>query len=282
MLDQARANLVLVDDMLWAVTQPTGMPAYDFAFEDFFPCKHPYRPPDHVTAVARMGAASDYTERYNSLSIGGIELIHTPQQYDRTSLLPYWYPLIEDLTPRSAWWLADRRPSAAEIEAQFRWPVFLKGVRQTSKHQRSLAVAESAADYERIVATWEEDPILWWQGLVCREFLDLRRVGESSAQTLPTAFEFRSFWWKGQCVGIGPYWKSVDYALTAQERSAAIAVAGEAARRLDVTFLVVDVAQTAAGRWIVIECNDGQDSGYAGVAAMPMWRKIIEIERAAK
>jgi hypothetical protein len=276
---QDHANLVFVEDTLWIITHPTGMPAYDFAFEDFFPCRHPYQKPESVTAVARMGAASDYPERYRTLAAQGIHLVHTPELYERTSLLPVWYPLIEDLTPRSAWWL-DRRPSAAEIEQQFRWPVFLKGVRQTSKHQKSLAVAESAADYDRIIATWEEDPILWWQGLVCREYLELRRVGESSIHTLPTAFEFRSFWWKGQCVGIGPYWKSVDYAMTAAERRAALDVAGEAACRVDVTFLVIDVAQRASGRWIVIECNDGQDSGYAGVSPMPLWRKVIEIERA--
>ena len=57
-------------------------------------------------------------------------------------------------------------------------------------------------------------------------------------------------------------------------------VANEAASRLGVPFLVVDVAQTAEGQWIVIECNDGQESGYAGMSPMALWGKLIELERA--
>ena len=39
------------------------------------------------------------------------------------------------------------------------------------------------------------------------------------------------------------------------------------------------VAQTAEGQWIVIECNDGQESGYAGVSPIALWGKLIELER---
>jgi hypothetical protein len=94
---------------------------------------------------------------------------------------------------------------------------------------------------------------------------------------MPRAFEFRSFWWKGQCVGIGPYWMDEHYELTAPERSAALALGSEAARRLNVTFLVVDLAQRADGKWIVIECNDGQDSGYAGASPFLMWRRVLDL-----
>ena len=57
-------------------------------------------------------------------------------------------------------------------------------------------------------------------------------------------------------------------------------LAGKAARRIDVDFLFVDVAQTAQGQWIVIEINDGQRSGYAGVPPIPLWRSIIELQTA--
>ena len=113
----------------------------------------------------------------------------------------------------------------------------------------------------------------------CREYVPLRLVGPQSPVTLPRAFEFRSFWWDGDCVGIGPYWADDHYELTAKEREAALTVAGEAARRVGVTFLVVDIAQTAEGHWIVIECNDGQDSGYAGVAPLLLWRRVIDLVR---
>ena len=124
---------------------------------------------------------------------------------------------------------------------------------------------------------WELDPILHWQPVVCREFVPLRLVGEQSPGTMPRAFEFRSFWWKGQCVGIGPYWMDEHYDLAPAEKSAAMSIGREAARRLNVTFLVVDLAQRTDGPWIVIECNDGQDSGYAGVAPYLLWRRVLEV-----
>jgi hypothetical protein len=34
----------------------------------------------------------------------------------------------------------------------------------------------------------------------------------------------------------------------------------------------------ADGDWIVIELNDGQESGYAGVNRLQLWQKIIDIE----
>ena len=140
-------------------------------------------------------------------------------------------------------------------------------------------MAHSAAEYENIIKLWESDPILCWQGMVCREYLPLRKVGESSPAVLPTAFEFRSFWWRNQCVGIGPYWSAVDYQLSPPERKAALEIGSEAACRINVPFVVIDIAQTQTGQWTIIECNDAQDSGYAGVRATQMWRSIIQAER---
>lgn len=66
--------------------------------------------------------------------------------------------------------------------------------------------------------------------------------------------------------------------MTAEERRAAIELVGEVAKRITVRFLVVDVAQTAQGQWIVIECNDGQESGYAAIPPLSLWQRIIAIE----
>jgi hypothetical protein len=33
------------------------------------------------------------------------------------------------------------------------------------------------------------------------------------------------------------------------------------------------------GKWIIIECNDGQESGYAGVMPVSIWEKIVAIEK---
>jgi hypothetical protein len=102
-------------------------------------------------------------------------------------------------------------------------------------------------------------------------------VGETSAIDLPRSYEFRTFWWSGQLVAVTPYWTDVDYRLLAADHDSAIAVAAEAASKIPVTFLVIDVAQTDAGRWIVIECNDGQDSGYRAASPLILWRKVLDL-----
>ncbi len=50
-------------------------------------------------------------------------------------------------------------------------------------------------------------------------------------------------------------------------------------RRVEVPFLVVDVAQSIEGTWLVIECNDGQEAGYAGISPIGLWQSLIAAEK---
>ena len=118
------------------------------------------------------------------------------------------------------------------------------------------------------------DPILHWQRPVVREFIDLDRIDGSVPDKVPPAREFRTFWWRGRLVGCGPYWYQLD-PYEADDLEKGLSIAGEAARRLAVPFLVIDIARTAAGRWIVIECNDAQESGYVGISPLALWRNVL-------
>jgi hypothetical protein len=128
------------------------------------------------------------------------------------------------------------------------------------------------------------DAILNWQDVVCRQFVPLRCLPavEADSTKMPRRFEFRTFWWRGQFAGAGRYWwEGPAYDWTEHERGQGLKVALEAAQRVNVPFLVVDIAQTQSGNWIVIECNDGQESGYAGVSPFGLWQKIVELESPA-
>lgn len=267
-------QLTQLEDQLWIVREPTGVGAYDFAFEQHFACRHPAWLDEPVVAVARMGAAPDYPARYAALQDWGVTLVHTPEQYETTSTLPRWYPLLEELTPASR--VYETLPEAEAIERDFDYPLFIKGERQTHKHNRRQSIIEGPAQLREVLADWRRDPILGWQRLVCRRFERLRPVGAARGATIPCSFEFRSFWWHGRCVGIGRYWATERYALDAAERREALSLGREAARRVGVPFLVVDLAQTADGRWLVIEINDGQDSGYAGCDRRALWRHVLD------
>jgi hypothetical protein len=272
-MDAAPPNLVLVDDCLWICEDSIGVPGYDFRFQDFFTCRHPVFLDREITAVARLGAAPDYRRRYERLLEWNVRLVHTPEEYDLTSNLPLWYPRISRLTPKSIWY--EHPPTVAEIEAEFQWPVFLKGERQTSKHDRTLSIISGPEHFRTAMDRWKNDDILHWQKVVCRQFTELRQVAPDDGKALPKTFEFRTFWWKQTCVGIGRYWTSETYALTSEERLGLLEIGRQAAAALDVTFLVIDLAMTAAGDWIVIECNDGQDFGYGGVSPFLLWQNVV-------
>jgi hypothetical protein len=158
--------------------------------------------------------------------------------------------------------------------------VFVKGDRQTSRHRKSLAILRNREEFETARQDWKRNSILRWQKVVCREFVRLRVVEDARPDRIPASFEFRTFWWKESLVGSGRYWwEGARYDWTEGEQAEGLAVAREVIRRVDVPFLVVDIAQTVDGRWIVIDCNDGQESGYAGVSPIGLWQKIIGIER---
>ncbi len=257
------------------LAESTGIMSYDFSFDRYFECRRPFHV-EPVTAPLRIGAIADYDSVIANLASIGVTPINSLDQHLRSSSLPVWYPLLEDLTPRSI--IFSGEPDIDTVNCELGWPVFMKGERQTSRHSRRLSIIEGPEQMREVLQEVRLDPILQWQRLICRQFELLRIVDDSNAAVVPTAFEFRVFFWRGAVVGWGRYWPSAAYAATAHERAAAEAVALEAARRLDVPFLVVDVAQCSDGRWIVIEVNDGQESGYAGVDPLQLWTSILARE----
>lgn len=271
-------RLVLLDQSLPLLVKKTGVSIYDFAFEQYFPVQRLACSDPSCSVIARIGAIADYPDRFHALEAEGTRLTHTPEEHERCSTLPGWYPLLLDLTPRSIWF--DEPPEATDLGSLLGWPVFIKGARQTSRHQRSLCIIDGPESFSVAMEAWQRDPILRWQQVVCREFIPLRIIDDSDPTRLPVAFEYRTFWWRGQLVGIGPYWwQARPYRLTRHEEAQAISLGMEAARRVAVSLLVVDLAQTATGQWIVIECNDGQESGYAGISPVALWQRILMIER---
>lgn len=278
-------DLLLVEDTLWVLTAPVGLPVYDFAFDLFLSSRRPWDRPPTVEVVSRTGAVQDYEGTFAQLREQGLVLIHTPQQYARCSLLSGWQPLLADLTPASLLFPAGPDPDEviARVEAELGWPVFLKGDRQTHRHKRSLSIIADPDHLRRALAGYAADPVLAWQDVVCRRFVPLRPVAFDTGGRVPASFEFRTWWWRGRFVGMGrTWWEGPDYAPSESERADALAVAAEAARRVGVAFLIVDVAQTAVGDWIVIECNDGQEGGVPGLPPVVLWRNIVEAERAAR
>ena len=265
-------NLARLESKLLVLSEDVGVSVYDFNFDLHFSCDHPHRIDGEEPCVLRIGPIRDYASEYDEKLEMGLRLINSPEEHVRASELEYWYGAIEDLTPRTM--VFETLPSASDIEAQFSWPVFLKGSRQTSKHNPDLSVIRDREHYRRAADDYRDDSILHWQKPVVREFVPLLTVQGNVPGKVQPSIEYRSFWWYGECVGWGRYWYQVE-PYECADAEAGLAIAGKAAARLHVPFLVVDFAKTQAGKWIVIECNDAQESGYVGIAPQALWRNLL-------
>ncbi len=265
-------NIARVENKLIVMSEVTGISIYDFDFDLHFACSHPYQFQGEELCILRIGPIADYAAEFEQKNSMGLRLVNLPEEHRRASELECWYPSIHDLTPRTK--IYETLPSAGEIEAEFKWPVFLKGSRQTSRHNPELSIITSRAHYEQAALRYRDDDILHWQKPVVREFIDLEPVTGQVPGKIRPSLEYRSFWWRGECVGFGQYWYQIQ-PYDSADVSEGVEVARRAAERLKVPFLVVDFARTCDGRWIVIECNDAQESGYAGVAPLELWRQVL-------
>ncbi len=271
-------DFLLVEDVVRVAAARTGSPAYDFDFRLLLDSRTVPMDDQLGTVVMRVGPIADYGSLCSELGELDGRPVNSVAEHVRASELSAWYSLLRDMTPES--WVFDGHPTLAEVLRAASLPLFVKGDRQTSRHRADRAVAKTEADLEAVLQLYRDDDILHWQRVVVRELVQLRRVGGTTPGGLPATFEFRTFWWHGELVGSGPYWGSTaEFRWTDAERAAALEVAGQAALRLQVPFLVVDVAQDVDGRWLVIECNDAQESGYAGVNALSLWRAVLDQSR---
>ena len=265
-----------LENTIWIAEKKVNVPLYDFAFSPLFQIARP-RSTDSQEIVARIGAIENYENISNTFKDIGYKLINSPQEHLRASELEHWYPLIQQHTPRSV--VFEQIPTAKQILTHFDFPIFIKGNRQTAKHQAKLAIANNLSNLETILKAYQQNSILHWQKLVCREYVSLKKMDYQAQNTVPISFEFRTFWWKGNLVGCGPYWGHLlHYDWTKSQKNKAIEVATQACQRLEIPFLVIDLALTDQNDWIIIECNDGQESGYAGVDVAQMWRNILILE----
>jgi len=265
-------NTARIEKKLFILSEEVGVAAYDFNFELHFACDHPYQLEGEELCVLRVGPIPDYAVEFNDRLEMGLRLVNSPDEHARASELEHWYPLLMDITPRTR--VFDALPSAEEIESSFQWPIFMKGSRQTSKHNPDLSVIKGRDHYEQAPQKYRNDAILHWQKPVIREFVPLLPVAGSVPGKVAPAVEYRSFWWHGECVGWGRYWYQVA-PYQCPDVEAGLAVAERAVALLNVPFLVVDFAKTSDGRWIVIECNDAQESGYVGIQPQLLWQQVL-------
>ncbi len=236
----------------------------------------PYQ--DKLTPAVWMGyipTPERYAAIYEAALARNVRLVQTLEEHLRVQELDRAYPYITGVTPET--YFATHPSEAAKAIEQLGVPVFVKGAVQSRKARGwKSCVAESVAELEAqidVLLTLENRS----RGRVAVRRLVPLRYTQTGPGGFPQGREFRVFVWQRSTVlGRGYYWDADDplATLTSVEEKEIQELACEAAERLQVPYIAVDVAQQTDGQWVVIETGDAQFSGLRQTPRLALWQAL--------
>ena len=218
--------------------------------------------------------AARYRAIYDAASAKNVRLFNTPDQHQRAQEFDVAYPFIENLTPRSLTMFAPA--DCADAAREIGFPMFLKGAVQSRKARGWRAcVAHNEAELNELAAhLWSLENRARGR-VIARELVELRHA--RTHDDFPLGREYRVFILDNQILSLGYYWPGEDAlaALSHVEEQAVRELALEAARRLQVPYIAVDIGQREDLRWIVIEVGDAQFAGLSCNSPLKLWSQLV-------
>jgi hypothetical protein len=233
--------------------------------------------PRSSLVIGRYSVLPFYKELCADLEAVGSMLINGYREHRYLADLGNWYRDLQGLTPET-WNHIDAVPADA-------WPCVLKGATNSKKFEWDTKMyAKDRAAGLAVQERLQQDGLIGDQSIYIRRFVPLRQVKvENIGSGPPIAREFRFFVCDGQVLCSAFYWSVFD----ADELDEPYPSAGEVPKEFmqqvierigaNARFYVVDVAQTEAGDWIVIELNDGQMSGLSDNDPTELYGKLRQV-----
>lgn len=188
-----------------------------------------------------------YQKFYEKLKNKGIELINTPNEYNKYHLLPGWYKDFEDCTVKSAWTEDFSEESLKELLSKFEGAVIVKDYVKSRKHEwYEACFIEDVKDTEnalKVIKNFiERQDDLLTGGIVLREFIDLKSIGKHKESGMPISDEYRVFVLDNEIKWVK-----------------------EICKRIDSRFVTIDLARKSNDEFVVMELGDGQVSGLQDI-----------------
>lgn len=246
------------------------------AQRNFHVIEHRAEVPPQSLVIGRYSVLPFYKELQQDLKlINKGKLINSHRQHRWIADFDY-YEVLKEITPET-WTDSDfyQAPDG---------PFILKGRTNSRKFQwRTHMFAQNKREAVDVARNLLGDGFIGPQGLLYRRYCPLRTL-EISINDLPFTNEWRFFYYKTTRLSHGYYWttlredllekikKDPDQYLPQRALQFADHVAVEAAKH--VNFFVLDIAETEAGDWILIEINDGQMSGLSENAPDELYRNL--------
>jgi hypothetical protein len=221
--------------------------------------------PAGVIVAGRYSVLPYYKELEEELKLKGSRLINSHAHHKYIAQMG-WLEDIGDLTPRTyeQW---GNLPAGSYV---------VKGVTNSRKFQwHTHMFAETREQVPKVVRRLLDDTLVREQGLVVREYVPLKKLGEQ-INGLPVTMEYRFFCLGDRILTSGFYWSNFidELDVSIEPPSEATRLVRKVLDRIPSMFVVVDVAQTESEDWIVVELNDGQMSGLSCCRAEDLYRGL--------
>lgn len=216
--------------------------------------------PDNSLVIGRYSVLPYYRELEKDLNTNRSKLINTPREHEWIAEFDYYHDM-KEFTPKS--WTEHEFPYS-----NYQGPLVIKGRTNSRKSQWSTKMyAKDRQTGIKVAAELATDPLIGPQGLIYRQYVPLKTLGRDEITGIPWANEWRIFLHQETILSAGYYWSSApeevhkmaELSPKGLELIASMApIATQCA-----TFYIMDIAETEAGDWILIEMNDGQMGGLS-------------------
>lgn len=222
-----------------------------------------------------------YVEVFEAAKQKNIHLLNSPAESLCALTFEQWYPLLGELTPKSA-----VIEDAAEVRAaicEIGLPVFIKGSVKSLKHKGLASCVASDVEAAELIATELFDSEFRSRGKVILRRWEVLRHVRTSDLGMPLGREYRVFTYNGNVLESGYYWDGTDAlaSLNEAEEAEVRQLALVASKRLGAPYAILDIGQREAdNEWIVVEAGDGQFAGLSRVDPIPLLAKLIRLASA--
>lgn len=223
------------------------------------------------TVVGRYSTLPYYEELYADLAHNNSFLINNVEQHKYIANAD-WIKDVQKYTPKT-WYDHNIREAPKDIK------FVVKGTTNSRKLQwKELMFAQNRSHALEIGAKLKGDSLIQTQDILYREYVPLEVLEHEIESSCPITNEWRFFCYKDRLLSCGFYWNVAQKETIAKADldfnaflllDKCIKIIGQ-----KTNFYTLDLAKTIAGNWILIEVNDGQQSGLSCNDPDTMYSKL--------
>lgn len=219
--------------------------------------------------IGRYSLYPFYADQEKDIEYLGATLINSYQQHRYIADLQNYVYDLQDLTPKT--W--DDLQSIPEVG-----PFVIKGETNSRKSNwlRDMYAPDKKAAID-ICNRLGNDGLMQQQKLYIRQYVPLAKLLDG-VNGMPVTMEFRFFVACQKLLCGGYYWQNYvdDLPAKPSETQVPLDFLNKVIARVGdkSNFYVIDVGLTQSGEWIVIELNDGQQSGLSCIDPAELYQKL--------